>query len=420
MIGVNIEQCTGCGLCVNICPGKKGEKALVMTAVEQINNEETLKEMNYLFNNVTEKKVMTLNTVKGSQFATPKFEYSGACAGCGETPYIKLLTQLFGEELVIANATGCSSIYGGSVPSTPYSVPWANSLFEDNAEFGYGMRLSEVIHKDKIKMILRDNLSKISDSNLEVVNAYLEDTNLENSKRLYDIVDNLNILELMEEKDFIKTKSFWIIGGDGWAYDIGYNGLDHVLASNENVNILVLDTEMYSNTGGQSSKSSKYGGIAKFAASGKETHKKNLASMAMTYPHVYVATVSLGANMMQTIKAFNEAKNHDGPSIIIAYSPCIVQGIKAGMGTSIEEEKKATESGYFPIFRYNPATKEFSLDSKADFDKYEEFLDGENRYAALNKVNPEKKDNYYESNKTDAIRTYEYYESLKEDKKITE
>ncbi len=419
-IGVNIEQCTGCGLCVNICPGKKGEKALVMTAIEQINDEETLRETDYLFNVVTEKQVMTLNTVKGSQFATPKFEYSGACAGCGETPYIKLLTQLFGEELVIANATGCSSIYGGSVPSTPYSVPWANSLFEDNAEFGFGMRVSEVIHKDKIKMILRDNLSKINDNDLEVVNSYLEDTNLENSKRLYEIVDSLNIPELLEEKDFIKTKSFWIIGGDGWAYDIGYNGLDHVLASNEDVNILVLDTEMYSNTGGQASKSSKYGGIAKFAASGKETHKKNLAKMAMTYPHVYVATVSLGANMMQTIKAFNEAKNHKGPSLIIAYSPCIVQGIKAGMGTSIEEEKKATESGYFPIFRYNPTTEEFSLDSKADFDKYEEFLDGENRYAALNKVNPEKKDDFYDINKREAIRVYEHYESLKEDKKITE
>ena len=415
-IGVSTNNCTGCGLCSNICPGKNKEKAITMKPVSEVQNDETREKNNYLFDNVKEKKVMNVNTIKGSQFAKPRFEFPGACAGCGETPYLKLLTQLFGGELVISNATGCSSIYGGSIPGTSYSIPWANSLFEDNAEFGFGMAMADKIHKEKIKDLIYKNLKKIPNEYKEIFASYYKRGDYESSCLLYEIVSKTNIKELIEMKEFIKTKSFWIVGGDGWAYDIGYNGLDHVLSTKENVNILVLDTEVYSNTGGQSSKSSKIGSVAKFTSTGKEIAKKDLAKIALTYPHVYVATISLGANMMQTIKAFTEAKNYNGPSIIIAYAPCIAQGIKKGMGNSIEEEKKATESGYFPIFRYNPETKEFSLDSKADFSKYTEFLDGETRYSSLANVNPEEKMDLYDKNKENAMERYKYYESLKNNK----
>ena len=412
VIGVNMDNCTGCGLCSNVCPGKNNEKALIMKPTMEVKNEENIEKNNYLFEKIKEKKIMSLNTIKGSQFAYPKFEFSGACAGCGETPYLKLLTQLFGSELVIANATGCSSIYGGSIPSTSYSVPWANSLFEDNAEFGFGMALADKVHKERIKNAIYNNLKKIPNEYKEIFASYYKKCDYESSCLLYEVIEKTKIKELIELKPFIKTKSFWIVGGDGWAYDIGYNGLDHVLSTKENINILVLDTEVYSNTGGQSSKSSKIGSVAKFASTGKTVAKKDLAKIALAYSHVYVATVSLGANMMQTIKAFTEAKNYNGPSLIIAYSPCIAQGIKLGMTNSIQEEKKATESGYFPIFRYNPETKEFSLDSKADFSKYSEFLDGETRYSSLAKVNPDKKDDLYEQNQKNAEERYKYYESL--------
>lgn len=412
VIGVNMDNCTGCGLCSNVCPGKNNEKALIMKPTMEVKNEENIEKNNYLFEKIKEKKIMSLNTIKGSQFAYPKFEFSGACAGCGETPYLKLLTQLFGSELVIANATGCSSIYGGSIPSTSYSVPWANSLFEDNAEFGFGMALADKVHKERIKNAIYNNLKKIPNEYKEIFASYYKKCDYESSCLLYEVIEKTKIKELIELKPFIKTKSFWIVGGDGWAYDIGYNGLDHVLSTKENINILVLDTEVYSNTGGQSSKSSKIGSVAKFASTGKTVAKKDLAKIALAYSHVYVATVSLGANMMQTIKAFTEAKNYNGPSLIIAYSPCIAQGIKLGMTNSIQEEKKATESGYFPIFRYSPETKEFSLDSKADFSKYSEFLDGETRYSSLAKVNPDKKDDLYEQNQKNAEERYKYYESL--------
>lgn len=411
-IGINTDNCTGCGLCSKVCPGKKGVKALTMKNISEI--DESVKEKNeYLFKRIEEKKVLNVNTIKGSQFRFPKIEFPGACAGCGETPYLKLLTQLFGNELVISNATGCSSIYGGSIPATSYSIPWANSLFEDNAEFGMGLCVADRVQKDKIKSIIYNNLKEIPNEYKEIFASYYKHGDYESSCLLYEVVENTKIKELIEMKEFIKSKSFWIVGGDGWAYDIGYNGIDHVLASKENVNILVLDTEVYSNTGGQSSKSSKVGSVAKFAATGKENNKKDLAKIALTYPHVYVGTISLGANMMQAIKAFTEAKAYNGPSIIIAYAPCIAQGIKKGMGSSIEEEKLATEAGYFPIFRYNPETKEFSLDSKADFSKYTEFLEGENRYASLSKVNPDKKFELYEKNLNNAKARYEYYESLK-------
>ena len=410
-IGTNYNQCTGCGLCAEMCPGKKGEKAITMKDAGEAKTAEYKEKNDYLWTKVSEKHPLPLNTLKGSQFSYPKFQFSGACAGCGETPYLKLLSQLFGEELVIANATGCSSIYGGSIPATSYSVPWANSLFEDNAEFGLGLEIADKITKNKITEALKE--ANVPEELKESFNSYVENLDYESSKVVYDNIDRLNNPQLSELKEFVKSKSFWIVGGDGWAYDIGYNGLDHVMSTGEDVNILVLDTEVYSNTGGQASKSSKVGAVAKFASTGKKLAKKDLARMALSYPHVYVGQVSLGANMMQTIKTFMEAKNHKGPSIIIAYAPCIAQGIKGGMVNSSKEQKKATEAGYFPIFRYNPDTKEFSLDSNADFSKYKEFLDGETRYNSLAKVNAEHKDELYEQNETNAKGRYEYYESLK-------
>ena len=416
-IGISLEDCTGCGLCAKVCPGLKGEKALEMLPVEKLKTDDNIKKNDYLFNEVSVKTPMNLATVKGSQFQAPKFEFSGACAGCGETPYLKLLTQLYGSEMVISNATGCSSIYGGSIPGTSYAIPWANSLFEDNAEFGFGMRIADKFHKERIVNILEKNVAKVPKEYKELVSSYCENMTYESSVLLYEVADKLGIKELKDLKEFIKTKSFWIVGGDGWAYDIGYNGLDHVLSTRENINILVLDTEVYSNTGGQSSKSSKIGSVAKFTATGKENSKKDLAKIALTYPHVYVATISLGANMQQTLKAFTEAKAYNGPSLIIAYAPCIAQGIKGGMINSIDEEKKATETGYFPIFRYNPETGVFSMDSKANFDGYIDFLKNETRYTSLQKVNPEKYDELLARNKESAINRYEYYQSLVDDKK---
>ena len=416
-IGTKVENCTGCGLCSKVCPGKKGKKAIEMIDKKQLDLDTELEKNNYLFGKVKEKTPLNIATIKGSQFVRPKFEFHGACAGCGETPYLKLLTQLFGNELVIANATGCSSIYGGEAPSTSYSVPWANSLFEDNAEFGLGMAIADKYQKEKIKQIIYENIKEIKEKYQEIFASYYKHMNYEESCLLYEVVEKTKMKELLPWKEFIKTKSFWIIGGDGWAYDIGYNGLDHVLSTKENINILVLDTEVYSNTGGQSSKSSKIGSVAKFTATGKENAKKDLAKIALTYPHVYVATISLGASMQQTIKAMQEAKNYNGPSIIIAYAPCIAQGIKGGMSNSIDEEKKATESGYFPIFRYNPETKIFSMDSKADFSKYIDFLKNETRYTSLEKVNKENYEEMLEQNKQNAIERYEYYESLKQENK---
>lgn len=409
-IGISYPDCTGCSLCSNICPGKKGKKALTMVDKDQITREEYVNS-NYLFNEVTEKRVMTTDTVKGSQFRTPKFEFSGACSGCGETPYLKLLTQLFGDNLVIANATGCSSIYGASNPSSPYSVPWANSLFEDNAEFGYGMRIADDALKNRIVTLINDNIDKVKKSEAKIYKAYADDINIETADKLYNIVDNTKIDELKSLKSFIKPKSIWTVGGDGWAYDIGYNGIDHVLASHDNVNILVLDTEVYSNTGGQASKSTRKGAVAKFAASGKKVAKKDLAKIALTYPHVYVGTISLGFNPQQAIKVLKEAEAYNGPSIVIAYSPCIAQGILKGMNNSIEEEKMATKVGYFPLFHFNPETSKFSLDSKADFTNYIEFLSGENRYRSLKNVNNDYK-KLLEDNKKEAMERYDYYQSL--------
>lgn len=415
-IGVSEEHCTGCGLCSLICPGKRGEKALSMKMRSELNISEYEEITKYLFEEVKEHNdAFPTNTVKGSQFRTPKFEFSGACAGCGETPYLKLLTQLFGDRLMIANATGCSSIYGASAPNSPYSVPWANSLFEDNAEFGYGMKIADTVMKDRITLLIKNNMKDIKKSEQQIYKDYCNNINTETATNLLSIIDNTKIEELLNLKDFIMPQSIWMVGGDGWAYDIGYNGIDHVLANNENVNILVLDTEVYSNTGGQASKSTRVGAVAKFESDGKNTSKKDLLKIALTYDHVYVASISLGANPNQAVKVLKEAEAYNGPSIIVAYSPCIAQGILKGMKNSIEEEKNATSSGYFPIFHYNPETKEFKVDSKADFDKYYEFISGEDRYRSLKKINKNYKD-LLERNKKNAEERYKYYKSLENNK----
>ena len=415
-IGISLPDCTGCGLCANICPGKKGEKALTMENIMELKKTRA-KDYEYLFNKVTEKRVMPTTTVKGSQFRTPKFEFSGACAGCGETPYLKLLTQLFGDNLVVANATGCSSIYSASLPTTAYSVPWANSLFEDNAEYGYGMKQADQTIKKRILSLIEDNLDKVDKDEKVIYENYLKKIDNESSNELYDLIDKTNIPELKELKSFIKKKSIWMIGGDGWAYDIGFSGIDHVLSNYEDINILVLDTEVYSNTGGQSSKSSKVGSIAKFTAKGKEVAKKDLARIALTYPHVYVGSICLGGNMQQAVKVLTEAEAYNGPSIVFAYAPCINQGILTGMSTTIEEEKKAVETGYYPIFHYNPDTKEFKMDCKPDFSRYFEFIAGEDRYRMLKKINPDRYQELLEINRVNAIDRYNYYVELEEKSK---
>ena len=390
-VDLSTFDCTGCKLCANICP----TGALRM---EKVKEKEKIK-YDYL-KDISEKKVMDSNSIKGSQFIRPGFEFAGACAGCGETPYLKLLSQLFRDNLIVANATGCSSIYGASLPSTPWNVPWVNSLFEDNAEFGFGIRVAEDFMKNRIVRIMNDNYDKLNDANKELVNEYLNNYSKEVSVKVYEKLDYDNFKEIVPFKKYIKEKSVWLVGGDGWAYDIGFGGVDHVLANNQNVNILVLDTEVYSNTGGQASKSTRSGAVAKFASSGKKTAKKNLAKIAMSYPNVYVGTISLGANPMHTLKTIIEAEKHDGPSILIAYAPCIAHGIKAGMSDANKEQKLATSSGYFPLYRYNPETKKFSLDSGAEFDKLDELFDRENRYRTDKELldkNKEEIKNYYES-----------------------
>ena len=402
-IGISVPDCTGCSLCSMVCP----TKAITLKKQNLEARQKEMERYNYL-QTVSEKHVLPKTTIKGSQFVKPKFEFSGACAGCGETPYLKLLSQLFGDDLMIANATGCSSIYGASIPSMPYTVPWVNSLFEDNAEFGYGIRVGEDFMHEKVKRVFKKYKNKVNSKNKKLIDKYLKSYSKEVAEEVYNNLDYEDFKEIIPLKKYIKEKTIFIVGGDGWAYDIGYGGIDHVLANNENVNILVLDTEVYSNTGGQSSKSTRMGATAKFASSGKKTAKKDLAKMALNYKNVYVATVSLGANYMQTIKAFNESASYNGPSIIICYAPCIAHGIKSGMKSAIEEEKLVTESGYFPLFRYNPETEKFTLDSKADFTKYNEIFNRENRYS----INEEEKISLLEQNKKNAIDRYNEYKTL--------
>ena len=408
IVSASVADCTGCGVCAKVCPGMRGEKALVMDKLDP--NEQEV--FDYLDKNIKPKNLGNKFTVKNSQFNKPKFAFSGACAGCGETAYIKLLTQLFGEHLIISNATGCSSIYGGSAPTTPYTIPWASSLFEDNAEYGYGMLIANNMMQNKIAHIMEKNLDS---ENGELFEKWLENPNsYENTKEVYDnLSDNLPS-ELIPLKDYITARNIWCIGGDGWAYDIGFSGIDHVLASNDNIKILVLDSQVYSNTGGQSSKASPKGAIASFASMGKKTNKKDLARIAMSYPDAYVAQVSLGANPMQVIKAFKEANEYNGPAIIIAYTPCISHGIKGGMERSVDMEKLATKSGYFLTFRRHPEDG-FTLDSKnVDFELFDDFLNNQTRFSMLKAINPERAEELLQSCKDYCIKTYDYYEDLNE------
>jgi pyruvate-ferredoxin/flavodoxin oxidoreductase len=409
-IQVNALDCQGCGNCADICPGKKKNKALTMKPIE---TQTELQIPNYDFSVTIPLKdnIFKKSTVKGSQFKKPLMEFSGACAGCGETPYVKLLTQLFGERMIIANATGCSSIWGASAPSTPYCVneegqgpAWGNSLFEDAAEFGYGMGLAVNARREQLAHLITEALKlDVSAKLKEAFEGWLSGKdNAEESKKQGDLIKYLILAEpendllgkIYSMENLFVKKSIWAFGGDGWAYDIGFGGLDHVIASGDDINILVMDTEVYSNTGGQASKATPTGSVAKFAASGKKTGKKDLGRIAMTYGYVYVASISMGASKQQTLKAFMEAEAYPGPSMILCYAPCINQGIKKGMGKSQEEAKLAVDSGYWPLYRYNPLLADkgenpFILESKEPDGTINEFLSGENRYEILKKTFPQ-------------------------------
>lgn len=428
-IQISTLDCTGCGVCVQVCPAK--DKALAMSPIGDEIEKGEVQNAEYLFNEVSYKDNLVQKTnAKNSQFAKPLFEFSGACAGCGETPYIKLVTQLFGDRMTIANATGCSSIYGGSFPATPYTKnedgrgpAWANSLFEDNAEFGFGMRHAQQTMRDRLQNVVVENKDQLPEKAQSLFETWLEnredgDKTLEVAKELKPIIESIDGElgdTLRELSQYIVKQSNWIIGGDGWAYDIGFGGLDHVIANNEDVNILILDTEVYSNTGGQSSKAAATGSIAAFTAAGKDGKKKDLAAMAMSYGHVYVAQVSHGASQQQVTRAIREAEAHDGPSIVVAYSPCIAHKIKGGMTESNNQAKLATESGYWPTFRFDPSLEPkgqnpFKLDSKApDWDKYKEFLMNEARYAQLYDINPDKAEALLKENLEMAKRRYRMY-----------
>ena len=405
VLGISYKDCTGCGVCANVCPSKNGKKALTMVKNTHDNSQDIF---NYLLNNNlnNEYKPKILN-VKNTGFIMPKFEFSGACAGCGETAYIKNLTQIFNDNLIIANATGCSSIYGSSVPSMPYKTAWASSLFEDNAEYGLGILNGITIKREKIKNYMEKHNEE------ELFKLWLDNMDdIEITSKVRDEIDYDKHPFLEEYKSDIVKNTVWIIGGDGFAYDIGYGGLDHVLSKNDNINILVLDTEVYSNTGGQSSKSSNMGSIASFTSHGKNNYKKDLARIAMCYPHVYVASVNMGYDPEHYLKVLKEANDYNGPSIIIAYSPCIEHGIKLGMEHSLDNAKLASICGYFLTFRYSPIDNKFILNNKnVDFDKYNDFLMTENRYANLKKVNPKEADIILESQKQWAINRYNYYKN---------
>lgn len=411
VISVSEADCTSCGLCINICPGKNGEKALEFGNYE----EEKQEKANHYFESHVNPNMEPVFTIKNSQLKKPRFEFSGACAGCGETAYIKLLTQLYQDKLVIANATGCSSIYGGSAPTTPYTLPWANSLFEDNAEFAYGMHLSFAQKRNRIAYIMKEAIDSVTDSVREEFQLFLNHfEDYEITSKVKENLKNAEIPnELKELIDYIPARSVWAFGGDGWAYDIGFGGIDHVLSSNENIKILVLDTEVYSNTGGQMSKSSHKGQVAEFADYGKRMQKKDLFRIAMSYPNCYVASISLGANMMHTLKVFKEAEEHVGPSIILAYAPCIEHGIKGGMSCSTQEQKLAVTVGYSILMRYKPEEKKLYLDSKEpDFERYDEFLNNEIRYRALKVKDQSLAENLLKENKEYAMERYQYYLKL--------
>ena len=434
-IQVSPYDCTGCGSCVNVCPAKtKALKMAPLAEVEKVENDN----WNFAMDLPTLDLPVNKATVKGSQYLQPMFEFSGACAGCGETPYVKLVTQLFGDRMIVANATGCSSIYGGSAPTCPYTVnkqghgpAWANSLFEDNAEFGFGMNLATTHRRERLADLIRQLAEGCGDEVKAICNAWLENKDdAEGSRKAAPAVVKMAeecmncgcecdeiCKEIYDLRDLLVKKSQWIFGGDGWAYDIGYGGLDHVLAMDEDVNVLVMDTEVYSNTGGQSSKATPTGSVAKFAAAGKRTKKKDLGMMAMSYGYVYVAKVCMGANPAQLLKAMVEAEAYKGPSLIIAYAPCINHGIKAGMNKVQDEAKRAVEAGYWPLYRYNPdlaaqGKNPFTLDSKPATGDYKEFILGENRYAALKQQFPEEAATLFARAEQEAKDKYDYYKKL--------
>lgn len=435
-IQVSTLDCTGCGNCANICPAKN--KALVMKPLDT--QEVQIRNWDFASKIPVKENVVPADTVKGSQFRIPLFEFSGACGGCGETPYAKLVTQLFGDRMLITNATGCSSIWGGSAPSAPYTTnakgkgpAWANSLFEDNAEYGYGMVLAIKQLRNKIE----DYMRELSEMNIDplakkAISEWItgkedDEANRESTARILKLLGGdlgdkkANELgeKILELKDYLIKKSVWAFGGDGWAYDIGYGGLDHVLASGENINVLVFDTEVYSNTGGQASKATPLGAVAKFAASGKKVKKKDLGLMVMSYGYVYVAQIAMGASQKQTIRTFIEAERYNGPSLVIAYSPCINHGIYAGMGCTQLREKQAVDAGYWHLYRYNPELKKegknpFILDSKEPTESFKEFLMGEVRYASLTKTFPEIARDLFGKAEEEAKAKYESYRAMAE------
>ena len=438
-VQVSPYDCTGCGNCVDVCPSKvKALKMVPLADCEKVENDN----WNFALELPTLDLPVKKASVKGSQYLQPLFEFSGACAGCGETPYVKLVTQLFGDRMIVANATGCSSIYGGSAPTCPYTVnkqghgpAWANSLFEDNAEFGFGMSLATSQRREKVADLVKALIAvSYCDEDLKAAGQNWLDNmdDAEGSRAAAaKLLEELHASvidgcpceactlgrEVLANADLLVKKSQWIFGGDGWAYDIGYGGLDHVLAMDEDVNVLVMDTEVYSNTGGQSSKATPTGSVAKFAAAGKRTKKKDLGMMAMSYGYVYVAKVCMGANPEQLIKAITEAEAYKGPSLIIAYAPCINHGVKAGMGKAQAEAKKAVEAGYWPLYRYNPALaaegkNPFTLDSKPATLDYKEFILGENRYASLKQQFPGVADELFNRAEAEAKDKYDYYKKL--------
>ncbi|MDD4712747.1 MAG: pyruvate:ferredoxin (flavodoxin) oxidoreductase [Bacteroidales bacterium] len=434
---VDVLDCLGCGNCVDVCPGNRGNKALSMVPIEGQLPEQA--NWDFSIANVRTKQnlVDIQSNVKNSQFATPLFEFSGACSGCGETPYLKLISQLFGDRQMVANATGCTSIYSGSAPSMPYTkneqghgTAWANSLFEDNAEFGLGMSFAVDAMRDRLADLFKKGIACecCSDELKGYFAEWLENRNdaaktVELEAKITPLVDACGCdicKEIRPLTKFIIKKSQWIIGGDGWGYDIGFGGLDHVLASGKDVNVLVVDTEVYSNTGGQSSKSTPTAAVAKFAAAGKRVRKKDLGMIAATYGYVYVAQIAMGANQAQTLKAIREAEAYNGPSLIIAYAPCINHGLKAGMGKTQTEEARAVECGYWHLYRFNPELEAagknpMQLDSKEpDWTKFQEFLMGEVRYNSLKKVYPEKAEDLFQETQKNALWRYEGYKRMAE------
>lgn len=431
-VQVSPKDCLGCGVCAQVCPAKN--KALEMKPIDTVIEDEA-DNWSFAMDIPVKDNLMDKYSVKGSQFAQPLLEFSGACAGCGETPYIKLITQLFGDRMMIANATGCTSIWGGSAPSTPYCTnaegkgpAWANSLFEDNAEFGLGMLLANKKIRNTLKEKMEEAIAAGVDAKLKgafenwIANMNDGDGSKAAAKEVIEALkgadtSSVPLKDINDRTDYLVKRSQWAFGGDGWAYDIGYGGLDHVLASGEDINIFVVDTEVYSNTGGQSSKATPTAAIAKFAASGKRVKKKDLGMIAATYGYVYVAQISLGANMNQAIKAIKEAEAYHGPSLIIAYAPCINHGIKTGMATTIAEEKKAVETGYWHLWRFNPELKEegknpFTLDSKEPTGEVKDFMKGENRYLVLQKTHPEVAEELFAKAERDLLERYESYKRM--------